>query len=132
MNSATFRNYTISAEYLGDKAAPWSDEQREQNYNRHRVIVRNRANGKRVSFDFWASLANPELRSPSDLRNAFECFLTDAIAGEQDFDSFCGDFGYDNDSRKAENIYKACVKTAQKAARLVDGDLYELANALRE
>jgi hypothetical protein len=130
--NATFKNYSISAEYLGDKPAPWSDKDREQNYNRHRVIVRNRTSGKRVSFYFWASLAQPELRSPSDLRGAFECFLSDAIAGKQSFEDFCGDFGYDADSRKAEQAWKACSKASDKADRLIDGDLYGTANALRE
>lgn len=32
------------------------------------------------------------------------------------FDNFCSDFGYDNDSRKAEKTYKAVVKEFEKVA----------------
>lgn len=128
----TFRNFSISATYLGNKAAGWGGDMPE-NYNNHRVIVRNSRNGKRIQFEFWASLADPELRKPSDLRNAFECFLSDAIAGKQSFEDFCGDFGYDVDSRKAEKTWKACQRAAEKADRLLgDADLYDLANALRD
>jgi hypothetical protein len=132
MPTATFRDYSISAEYLGNKGAPFNDAKYE-NYNNHRVVVRNSKTRTRVQFEFWASLAEPELRKPSDLRNAFECFLTDAIAGEQDFAEFCSDFGYDEDSRKAERIYKACKRAAAQAHRLLGSDdLYDLANQLRE
>lgn len=130
--SATFRNYTISATYVGDKAAPFNDD-KYQNYNNHRVTVRSAKTRARVQFEFWASLADPELRKPSDLRNAFECFLSDAIAGEQDFAEFCSEFGYDEDSRKAERIHKACQRATAKAHRLLGADdLYDLASQLRD
>ena len=32
------------------------------------------------------------------------------------FDDFCGDFGYDTDSRKAEKIYKAVCKEFEKVS----------------
>jgi hypothetical protein len=34
------------------------------------------------------------------------------------FEDFCGDFGYDNDSRRAEKIYKAVCKEYQGMQRL--------------
>jgi hypothetical protein len=54
------------------------------------------------------------------------------MSGEQDFESFCADFGYDTDSRKAEKIWNACRASNRKAKRIIDGDLYTLANALNE
>ena len=132
MSTATFRQFTIAADYRGDKQAPFSDAKYD-NWNRHVVTIRNRDSGTRTTFDFWASLAEPELRSPSDLRGAFECFLSDAIAGEQSFEEFCGDFGYDVDSRKAEKVWKACQRASTKAKRLLgSADLYKIAEALRD
>lgn len=42
------------------------------------------------------------------------CTLSDANSGRDDFHDFCGNFGYDEDSRSAERIWKACVETAAK------------------
>jgi len=42
------------------------------------------------------------------------CILSDANSGRDDFHDFCGNFGYDEDSRRAEAIWKACVETAAK------------------
>jgi len=123
----TFKGYRINATYLGNKASPWD----EHNYNNHRVTVSK--GGKRTSFEFWASIANPELRSPSDLREAFGCFLSDACAGLQSFDDFCSDFGYDTDSRKAEKTYRACERAWEKAKRILgDDDVYDMSNALND
>jgi hypothetical protein len=123
----TFRGFKIRAEYLGNKAC----EGMPENWNNHRVYLSK--NGRRCSFEFWASIANPEVRSPSDLRGAFECFLSDATAGEQSFEEFCRDFGYDTDSRNAERVHKACVRSAVKARRLLNGDdIYALSNALSD
>jgi hypothetical protein len=135
MAEATFKTYKISATYVGDAPAPWTaaDAKREPNYNNHRVSVYNSATGKRTSFMFWQSIAHPEMRTRADVLSAFECFLSDSISGLQSFDDFCGDFGYDIDSRAAERTWKACRRSAAKAARLIgDDDIYDLANALRE
>jgi len=45
------------------------------------------------------------------------------------FEDWCGDYGYDPDSRKAEALWKACDETGRKLARVLNAD--ELAT-LRE
>lgn len=43
------------------------------------------------------------------------------------FENFCGDFGYDTDSRKAESTYHAVQKEYQKVSRFfTDAELVEL------
>lgn len=43
------------------------------------------------------------------------------------FEDFCGEFGYDTDSRKAESVYHAVVKEWQKVQRFfTDAELTEL------
>lgn len=129
MATTTHKGYRITATYTGSKPARW-DGTRE-NWNHHAVTVTNTATQKRTTFDFWASLASPEVRSRSDLLGAFRCFLGDAISGMQSFDDFCSEFGYDTDSRKAEKTWRACVASAKKAERLLDSeDIYELINSL--
>ncbi len=45
-----------------------------------------------------------------------------------DFSEFCGSLGYDEDSREAERIYKACGKEYDKLSKigLTDEDDYVL------
>ncbi len=66
-----------------------------------------------------------------DLRFALECFLSDATAGDMRFDDFCGEFGYDTDSRKAEKTYKECIKQCVRA-QFIFTDMYKAYNELNE
>ena len=124
----TINNWKISANYTGSKPAPWS----EDNWHHHNVTVTNTENGKRTRFDFWASINNPQLSSEYDVINAFRCFVDDAISGDMQFCDFCVEFGYDEDSRKAYNTWKACGRAAAKLDRIYDGDIYELLDSLED
>lgn len=86
----------------------------------------------RTSFDFFGSVNdwNKNKRS-TDAKFAVYCFLSDALAGENSFEDFCSEFGYDTDSRKAEKIYKACEKSAEKAKRIFS-DLYQAIEFFQE
>lgn len=125
-----YKDFKIKSEYKGDKAAPWGD--RQENWNNHIITVKNITTGKRTSFEFWASIMHPEIQTEDDLLNAFECFVSDALSGENSFEDFCNEYGYDTDSRSAERTHKACVKSNQKLKGIYAGDLYELANELNE
>lgn len=124
--TSTFKNFRISANYTGSKAAPWSGD----NWNHHNITVTNTENGKRTRFDFWASIARPDLSTDYDVINAFRCFVDDAISGGMDFSEFCGEFGYDEDSRKAYKTWRDCQRSAAKLERIYTGDVYELINSM--
>lgn len=127
---ATFKTFRITSTYLGTKK--W-DVQGVDNWNNHRITIYNSITKKRASFNFWASIANPELRTRYDLLNAFYCILNDANAGRESFDDFCSNFGYDNDSRKAEKTHKACIAIDNKLASVIGSlDIYELLYELSE
>lgn len=131
MNKATWKNFVITAEYRGDKPAPWADGR--QNWNYHRITVKNTENGLYTGFDFWASIAHPHLETEYDLLNAFYCFVSDALSGLETFEDFCAEFGYDTDSRTAERTWKACKRSTLKLGRIAGGaDLYDLCNELSE
>jgi hypothetical protein len=74
------------------------------------------------SFDFYAShadyLAGKTELTDSDLLGAFDCILRDAESGQESFNEFCGEFGYDNDSIKALRIWEACKETREKLVRI--------------
>jgi len=46
------------------------------------------------------------------------------VQHDSDFEEFCSEFGYDTDSRKAENTHKACLKVGENIKRLL-GDDYD-------
>lgn len=121
------KGFTIKSRFTGSKKASWAGA---ENWNHHVISVT--FNGRRTQFDFWASVAEPEIRTKSDLLNAFECFVSDAIAGNGSFEDFCSDMGYDTDSRKAERTWKACRLSAAKLNRIYTDDLYDLSNSLNE
>ena len=127
---ANFKNFTIEAEYTGNKKAEWGNN--TENWNHHEVTVTNTETGEQTSFDFWGSIVNPELSSEYDVLNAFYCFVSDAMSGQESFESFCSEFGYDTDSRRAEKTWKACQKSYDDLQSIYDGDLYDLANELQE
>ncbi len=62
----------------------------------------------RLGFARRAFRRNPE---EADI---LECLQSDVEAGRMSFDEFCDTFGYDNDSLKALDTYRACMETAQK------------------
>lgn len=67
------------------------------------------------------------------LKDALECFVSDATAGDMDIDEFQGEFGYEKAS-DCIKAHKGCIATADKMAKLgISGDdLYDIANALQE
>ena len=131
MATTTYKNFKITAEFDGLKVASWG----EYNDRHNKVTIKNLENGKRTSFDFWGSIKNPSLESDYDLLNAFYCFVSDALSGLYSFDEFCGEFGYDTDSRKAEKIYKASKRAYAKFERVSgfsESGLYDFINELSE
>lgn len=59
--------------------------------------------------------------------------ILDSSACEQSFESWCGGFGYDADSRKALAVYEACQKNTDKLNRVIPRALREkLAELLQD
>lgn len=62
-----------------------------------------------------------EMRKPvaPSAASVLYSLLLDASAVGQSFESWCSEFGYDSDSRKAYAIYEACQKNADKLNRVI-------------
>jgi hypothetical protein len=127
-NKATYKQFEVKASYKGTKKAEWSSD----NFNNNMITVTNKETEQKATFEFWASISNPELNSDYDVLNAFYCFVGDAVSGAETFENFCSEFGYDTDSRTAEKIYRKCKKQLEKLKKVYDGDIYELVNELGE
>ena len=118
----TLNNFIISATYKGNKAATWYP----QNSNNYVVSVKDTETGKSTRFDFWASLAHPEIEKEEEIINAFACFVGDAMSGGLTFPDFCSSFGYDEDSRNAYKLWKACERAYKKWERFTNADIYDV------
>ena len=125
-----FHEFQISSVYKGNKC--W-DDAKIKNYNNHTVTVRNTETGKSTRFEFWESIREVEIKTEEQLLWAFECFLTDALAYIQarNIDDFASEFGYQDSVSKCFKVYKACMKQAMKAKRVV-GDEERLCNLVNE
>lgn len=58
-----------------------------------------------------------------DVADPLHCILMDARGSDQPFEDWCADYGYDDDSRKAEAIWKQCRHTLDEINRCVPGGM---------
>src|SRR3990167_741535 len=61
-----------------------------------------------------------------DIEDVLSCLASDAagIANSLNFDAWCGEYGYDTDSHRAERLYKVCKREAKKLENFLGYDLY--------
>jgi len=117
---------TVTSTY-GAKDTP-SDEWHRTAHG-YRVTVRYQ--WRSMTFDYWHGVAISE--APEDRpADVVSSLLMDAQAGEESFEDFCGNFGYDVDSRKAERIYHACQRAGRKVRRVFGDDFARFAAAERD
>jgi hypothetical protein len=60
-----------------------------------------------------------------ELKSVLSSLVSDWNCGKDDFEDFCSNLGYDQDSRKAESTWKACRASGTKLEKLF-GDKLEL------
>jgi len=97
---------------------PW-DQQDEWQRNANSYRCTTHYKGRRYSFDYWQGIG---ISHDPRVDDVLDSLLSDAQAGEQTFEDFCADFGYDSDSRKAEKIWRACQRVAKNMKRLLGKD----------
>ena len=59
--------------------------------------------------------------------DVLECLASDAsgVDNAQSFDDWCAEYGYDNDSRKAEKTYKTCQRQADNLRNFLGNENFE-------
>ena len=123
-----WNDFEISNEYSGSKCALWDND----SYDRHNVItVKNLKTGDKFSFDYWTSRAKPDITEESELMDALDCYFTDASYGENDFDDYCREMGYD----VPDNIYqswKACRNARRNVERCIGINWSDVADMIRD
>ena len=83
-------------------------------------------NGKKTSFKFYDSAHNTDMGIEPSKESLLETIVSDYnYTDYTTFEEFCGEFGYDKDSRKAEKIFKACLKQAEKIQKVIPFDVWQ-------
>ena len=83
------------------------------------------------SQDYWEGKTTLD---ENDLKYAFMCLFDDALMATQSFSDFCSELGYNEDSRRAYKIYKACGVQLNKSFKLgeMQSEIPDLLNELKE
>lgn len=64
-----------------------------------------------------------EVLPAPDVLDILYSLIADSSAADQTFEDWCADYGYDEDSRKAEATYRACVDIGVRLRRLLGADV---------
>ena len=60
--------------------------------------------------------------TPPEVADVLYCLLSDALCGQDTFEDFCNNLGYNADSRKDLEVYLVCQKTEQDLRKLLGND----------
>ncbi len=91
-----------------------------------KVQFTRRSEGRAVRMTTYFSMGYGHNGKEPNVADVLDCLASDSSSADQsDFESWCGDLGYDQDSRKAEKTYKACQHAAQRLKNFLGADLYE-------
>lgn len=99
--------------------------------NKWTVVVSSTDSDRRARFTYYTGIAHKGLVDEGQMKDALLCFVTDARCGQLSFRDFCGELGYDQDSRKAYKTWEAC-KRATKKFETLGVDFNSIAEQLEE
>ncbi len=117
---------TLSTAYRGIEI----DKDANRPWDHHAYTVTLTRGAESFSTTYKQGTAHTE---PPTLTAVVACLMSDASAGELgSFEEFCGDFGYDADSRRAESTYNACRETAAAMRRLLGEHFESVAELAQE
>ena len=92
--------------------------------NRNIWNVQLSRNGQRISFKFGQSIHDSAIQ-PRKEPTAYELLACITKSDPDTFENFCGDFGYDADTKHAQKIYRAVIREWQKVERFFSADEIE-------
>ena len=103
----------FGATYKNTGAYFEDDGERGDSRDIYQIRIKRRNNGHSITFNFGQSIADTEKgRKPGAY--SILASLSSDIYCPCDFDEFCREYGYDEDSRTAERIFKKSSKFAER------------------
>jgi hypothetical protein len=100
-----------------------------------RYLIYVRTGHKQLKFTYHTSYQDYLDRRPftkDDLITAFYNFLSDAYAGEMQYEQFVGEVGYEPENPLAKRLHKALIKANEKWSDLYVGEISEFLNAFAD
>jgi len=97
---------------------PW-DKQDDWQKRSHGYTCTLAYQGRRLTVDFWQGTG---IKQEPTAAGVLSCLLSDASSGQESFEEFCSNFGYDTDSRSALKTWRACVSMHSKLEKLLGSD----------
>ena len=88
--------------------------------------------GKTGSFDFTDSVNNTNLGKEPLLKDVLSCLVSDYSFKDDCFDEFCLNLGYNNDSIKDKDIFKAVLKNAEKMNYIFRNSIEDLSKEFED
>lgn len=104
----------------------WADDnpnmEGSENMNNYKCVLKMGRKQLTVPFSMGFGLT----REP-DAKDVLDCLALDSAGYEnaRDFEDWCGEYGYDTDSRKAERTYKIIGTQSIKLKKFLGDELYE-------
>jgi hypothetical protein len=83
-------------------------------------------------YGYPSAIAAAFTLSTPDLHGVLYSLLSDAAAGNETFPDFCANYGYDEDSRKALEIYLKCQAIGADLRRVLGSDYTACESALAD
>ena len=89
----------------------------------YRYIIRRGKRGMTIPFS-----RGPGLTDSPALEECLDCLASDAVSvrNARGFIDWCGEYGFDTDSRKAEKTYRICKRQTDKLERLLGPEIFEV------
>jgi len=112
------KGFSLKSEWVGTR--PDNEySQWHTDANHYKCVIR--FEGKQ--YTFYYSMGPTHTSEPT----ITECLYSMSVDSRphlenQSFEQFADEFGYDEDSRRGERIYKACLKQGEAMKRLLGGD----------
>lgn len=112
---------SMSAEWA-DRNPNMADDEWAASASHFKCILRRGAHRMTIYFS-----QGPAITGEPTAEHVLDSVASDAAGVEdQSFEDFCGEYGYDTDSRRAEKTYNACRKSAEKLRKFLgDEELYQ-------
>lgn len=84
-----------------------------------RVFNRNPQKTRSNLLSYVDNLKRVSKPKPLNIDDVLYSLIMDSQAGSESFDDFCDNYGYDNDSINANDIYRACQKNGKKVRTFI-------------